>query len=132
VFPLELSLSEDKNLDAMLPSQGSKSRADLRLVQEKNKAGVTAQHSKAQDKHWERCDIFCIENGIDPFLLAWFEPIPILKIFGQRYRDGKITPEESVSNLAQRKTQCGPWGSRSPDSGPMMSRRTSSVKSISA
>jgi hypothetical protein len=67
----------------MHPAQGNRFRANLRLVEEKNKAGVTAQRSKAQDKHWERWDAFCIENGIDPFLHAWSDPIPVLQVFGQ-------------------------------------------------
>jgi hypothetical protein len=76
----------------MRPSQGNRFRADLRLVEEKNKYGVTAQRSKAQDKHWERWDVFCIENRINPFLRAWYDPIPVLQVFGQRYRDGRISP----------------------------------------
>jgi hypothetical protein len=72
--------------------QGNRFRADLRLVDEKNKDGVTAQRSKAQDKHWERWDAFCNENGIDPFLRRWSDPIPVLQVFGQRYRDGRIAP----------------------------------------
>jgi hypothetical protein len=76
----------------MHPSKAAKFRADLRLVQEKNRAGVTAQRSKAQDKHWERWDAFCIDLGIDPFLRTWSDPIPILQVFGQQYRDGRIAP----------------------------------------
>jgi hypothetical protein len=76
----------------MHPSQGNRLRADLRLVEENNKAGVAAQQSKAQDKHWERWDVFCIKNRIDLFLRAWSDPIPVLQVFGQRYRDGRIVP----------------------------------------
>jgi hypothetical protein len=76
----------------MQPSQAAKFRADLRLVQEKNKAGVTDQRSRAQDKHWERWDAFCSENNIDPFIRTWNYPIPVLQVFGQRYRDGCIAP----------------------------------------
>jgi hypothetical protein len=55
-------------------------------------SGVTAQRSKAQHNHWERWDAFCIENGIDPFLRRWLDPIPVLQVYGQRYRDGRIAP----------------------------------------
>jgi hypothetical protein len=68
----------------------NKYRADLRLVEEKNKAAVTAQRSKAQDKHWERWDAFCVENGIYPLLRAWSDPIPVLQV----YCDGRIAPRK--------------------------------------
>jgi hypothetical protein len=42
--------------------------ADLRLVDEKIRAGVTLRLAKAQDKHWQRWDQFCLDNDIDPFL----------------------------------------------------------------
>jgi hypothetical protein len=106
-------------------------RADFRTVDEKIKAGVTLQRSKAQDKYWERWDEFCLENGIDPFLRAWEDPIPILHVFVQRYRDGCIAPcknavhaltvEDALCAVSQVFARVG-----SPDS-----RKISMVTSIS-
>jgi hypothetical protein len=78
-------------VDALPTTQANVLRADLGTVDDKIKAGVTLQRSKAQDKHWERWDEFCLENGIDPFLRSWDDPVPILQVFGQRYRDGCIS-----------------------------------------
>jgi hypothetical protein len=77
-------------MEALPTKQANVLRADLRTVDENIKAVVTRQRSKAQDKHWERWDEFCLGNGIDPFIRAWEDPVPILQIFGQRYRDGRI------------------------------------------
>jgi hypothetical protein len=83
-------------MDALPTTHADVLRADLRTVDEKIKAGVTLQRSKAQDKHWERWDEFCLESGIDPFLRTWDDPVPILQVFGQRYRDGRIAPRHNA------------------------------------
>jgi hypothetical protein len=83
-------------MDALPTTHADVLRADLRTVDEKIKAGVTLQRSKAQDKHWERWDDFCLESGIDPFLRTWDDPVPILQVFGQRYRDGRIAPRHNA------------------------------------
>jgi hypothetical protein len=83
-------------MDALPITQSNVFRADLRTVDNKIKAGVTLRRSKAQDKYWERWDEFCLENGIDPFLRAWDDPVPILQVFGQRYRDGRIAPRNNA------------------------------------
>jgi hypothetical protein len=31
-----------------------------------------------------------MDNSIDPFLRCWEDPIPILQVFGHRYRDGRL------------------------------------------
>jgi hypothetical protein len=79
-------------MEALPTTQSTVFRADLHTVDDKIKAGVTLQRSKAQDKHWEGWDEFCLENGIDPFLRAWDDLVPVLQVFGQRYRDGRIAP----------------------------------------
>lgn len=63
-------------------------------MQEAIKHGVTTQRAKAQDKHWDRWDAFCVEHHIDPFLRTFTDPIPILQIFAQRYRDGRLAPSQ--------------------------------------
>jgi hypothetical protein len=106
----------------MHPSQGDIFRADLRLVEGKNKAGVTAQRPKAQDKHWELWDAFCMENGIDPFLRAWSNLIPVLQVFGKQYRYGRIassnkcvrscTVEDALQAVGQTFSRLGAPGAR--------------------
>jgi hypothetical protein len=83
-------------MDALPTTQSNVLRADLRTVDNKIKAGVNLQRSKAQDKYWKRWDEFCLENGSNPFLRAWDEPVPILQVFGQRYCDGRIYPRNNA------------------------------------
>jgi hypothetical protein len=43
-------------------------RRDLCIVDERIKAGVTSQCSKAMDNHWARWDVLCVAHHIDPYL----------------------------------------------------------------
>jgi hypothetical protein len=44
------------------------------------------------DNHWSRWDAFCLEHNIDPYLRNWEDPVPIIQVFGERYRDGTLAP----------------------------------------
>jgi hypothetical protein len=44
------------------------------------------------DKHWGRWEQFCLEHNVDPYLQAWDEPVPAIQVFGEQYRDGRLTP----------------------------------------
>jgi hypothetical protein len=33
-----------------------------------------------------------VAHNIDPYLRTWTDPVPILQIFGERYRDGRLAP----------------------------------------
>ena len=57
--------------------------ADLMLVQEAVRAGVTAKRAAAHDKHWERWFDYCLEHNIDPFLKGFDDPIPVMQVFLQ-------------------------------------------------
>jgi hypothetical protein len=48
------------------------------------------------DKNWGRWEQFCLDNNVDPYLQTWDDPIPIIQVFGERYRDGRLTPLHSV------------------------------------
>jgi hypothetical protein len=37
----------------------------------------------------------CLDNSIDPFMRRCDDPVPILQVFSQRYRDGRITPRNN-------------------------------------
>jgi hypothetical protein len=67
-------------------------RADLCIVDENIRLGVTAKRAKAVDAHWRRWEHFCLENNIDPFMRQCDDPIPILQVLAQWYRDGRIAP----------------------------------------
>jgi hypothetical protein len=42
------------------------------------------------DNHWGRWEQFCLEHNVDPYLQAWEDPIPIIQVFGERYRHGRL------------------------------------------
>jgi hypothetical protein len=65
---------------------------DLGLVDERIRSGVTSQRAKAMDNYWSRWDSFCMAHNIDPYLRNWADPVPILQVFGERYRDGRLVP----------------------------------------
>jgi hypothetical protein len=44
------------------------------------------------EKHWGRWEQFCLDNNVDPYLQTWDDPIPIIQVFGERYRDGRLAP----------------------------------------
>jgi len=67
-------------------------RADLLLIQKAVRGGVTRKRASAHDEHWGRWLDFCLEHQLDPYLAQEEDPVPILQIFLQRYRDGRIAP----------------------------------------
>jgi hypothetical protein len=74
------------------PAQANALRVDLGVVDERIKSSVTAQRSKAMDNHWTHWDAFCVAHNIEPYLRTWTDPVPILQVFGERYRDGRLAP----------------------------------------
>jgi hypothetical protein len=74
----------------MPTAQANELRADLSLVDEHIKAGATTQRSKAMDKHWDRWKEFCLARHVDPHLSTWDDPVPMLQVFGERYRYGLL------------------------------------------
>jgi hypothetical protein len=79
----------------MPTAQANAMRADLSRVDERIKAGVTTQRSKAMDKHWGRWEEFCLTHHVDPHLSTWDYPVPMLQVFGERYRDGRLPPRNN-------------------------------------
>jgi hypothetical protein len=65
---------------------------NIGLADERIRSGVTPQRANAMDNHWSRWDSFCMEHNIDPYLQNWTDPLPILQVFGERYRDGRLVP----------------------------------------
>jgi hypothetical protein len=68
--------------------------SDLGLVQEAIKSGVVSKRAAAADAHWGRWVAFCKSLDLDPWLHEIQDPVPIIQVFGQRYRDGRIAPRK--------------------------------------
>jgi hypothetical protein len=69
---------------------------DIGTVDDRIRAGVTAQRAKEMENHWTRWYAFCLEIGVDPFMRRWEDPVPLLQVFGERYRDGRIAPRQNA------------------------------------
>jgi hypothetical protein len=65
---------------------------DLGTVDDRIRSGVTAQRAKAMENHWTHWYGFCLELGVDPYLRRWEDPVPLLQVFGERYRDSRLVP----------------------------------------
>ena len=76
----------------MSPTAAHEFGLDLGIVQEAVRAGVVPGTARAADKHWERWCDFCEETSVDPWLYEIDDPVPILQVYGARYRDGRVAP----------------------------------------
>jgi hypothetical protein len=91
--------------------------SDLQLVHEAVRSGVTVQRASAHVHHWERWVSYCSPLGLDPYLSDYTDPVPILQVFAQRYRDGRLAPsnrtvksrtvEDVLRAVAQKYTSMG-------------------------
>jgi hypothetical protein len=52
---------------------------DLGTVDDRIRAGVTAQRAKAMESHWTRWYAFCLELGVHPFMRRWDDPPPRIR-----------------------------------------------------
>lgn len=68
--------------------------ADLGLAQEAVRKGVSPDYAQRKDAHWVIWLQFCAQLKLDPFLTNIQDPIPILQVFAQRYRDGRLAPSQ--------------------------------------
>jgi len=90
---------------------------DLKLVQEAIRSGVTAKRAAAHDNHWERWISHCLTHSVDPWLRQSTDPVPIMQVFLQRYRDGRLsgsgkpvrsrTAEDAVRAVGQKSANMG-------------------------
>jgi len=74
----------------MSPDQQHVFGLDCQLVQEAVRSGVTSKRATSHDNHWERRLTFCHKHHLNPQLNHYSDPVPILQIFTQHYRDGRI------------------------------------------
>jgi hypothetical protein len=64
--------------------------------EEKIRLGVSAKRAKSVDAHWAFRETFCLKHNIDPFVQNCDEPVPIIKVFDQRYQDGHGAPNHNT------------------------------------
>ena len=55
--------------------------------------GLSAGRATAADGHWTKWAYFCARVALDPILVAYKDPAPILNAFARDYRTGKIAPD---------------------------------------
>lgn len=76
----------------MPPPSRDEVRSDLGLLRAAFDAGVVPSRARAQNSIWSIWHDFCYALGTDTTLTAVDDPVLLLQIFGQRYRDGRIAP----------------------------------------
>ena len=54
--------------------------------------GLSTGRAYAADGHWTKWENFCSRVALDPLLIGYKDPVPILNIFARYYRTGDITP----------------------------------------
>lgn len=64
--------------------------SDLRAAKEASKSGVSLGRARAAVTVWEIWQDCCADLGIDPFLEAMQDKVPILQVFAQRVRTGEL------------------------------------------
>ena len=55
--------------------------------------GLSVGRATAADGHWTKWDYFCARVALDPLLVAYKYPVPILNNFDWDYQTGNITPD---------------------------------------
>ena len=57
--------------------------------------GLSTGRACTADEHWTKWANFCSRVSLDPLLIGYKDPVPILNIFARDYRTGDITPTSS-------------------------------------
>jgi hypothetical protein len=85
-------LSTDQIMAAAPSAAASAFRADLLALPQEVADGVTDKRAKAQREHWSIWLAFCEDMRLDPSLFYIRDPVPVLQVFMQRFRDGRLAP----------------------------------------
>ena len=80
----------DAWLSTLDAAVGSRFRSHLRAAAETVSQGVSTGRAAASIGQWEKWIDFCSEMGVDPFLKAFEDKIPILQVFIHRVRIGEL------------------------------------------
>jgi hypothetical protein len=99
------------------PQHRDKVSSDLGLLRAAFDAGVVPSRSRAHYETWTRWRHFCDALGTDDELTDVTDPVLLLQIFAQRYRDGRVAPrhrpvrsrtvEDALRAVAQGFTRMG-------------------------
>jgi hypothetical protein len=112
----------------MTPRHSNSLRSHIGPVDERIKARATKQHSNTMDKHSSCWDAFCVAHNVDPYRSTWEDPVPMLQVSSERYRDGRlahhhtpikvITAKDGLCVMGQAHTQLGdPYPHRDSNGG---------------
>ena len=52
--------------------------------------GLSVGQATAADGHWTKWAYFCARAALDPLLVTYNDPLPILNAFSRKYRTGNI------------------------------------------
>lgn len=89
---LQFNLPTEEALEALPSDKADEFRRDLDTVAEAVAHGVSQGRVTAASTAWQQWESFCNELGFDPGLSHTNDPIPILQVFGLRWRDGRLAP----------------------------------------
>ena len=53
---------------------------------------MSVGRSTAADSHWTKWAYLCARVALDPLLIAYKDPVPILNVFAREYKTGNIAP----------------------------------------
>ena len=58
--------------------------------------GLSSGRATAADGHWTKWACLCARVALDPLLVDYKDPVPILNAFAQDCRTGNIAPDNRV------------------------------------
>ena len=64
----------------------------FRIATEDIREGLYVGQATAADGHWTKWAYFCARVALEPLLVAYKDPVPILNAFAWDYQTGNITP----------------------------------------
>jgi hypothetical protein len=88
----QLIIPSELDLVIMSTARANALLTDIGTVYGRICSGVTTQRAKAMENHWIQWYGFCLELGVDPYLRRWGDPVPLLQVFGDIYRDNLLAP----------------------------------------
>ena len=65
----------------------------FRSATEDTQEGFSTGRATAADGHWTKWTYFCARVALDPLLVTYQYPVPILNAFARDYRTGNIAPD---------------------------------------
>ena len=72
------------------PATRDQCRTDWRVIQETTAQRVSTQRAASGATAWALWEAFCASLRLDPLTIGHRDPIPLLQLYAQRYRDGTV------------------------------------------